>query len=173
VRQKKKKKGDDLRLSKKELKRFNRGLLAEWLAKKGYYLNTWLIMAGFILPLALLAYQGYEQGFSQKYSVACPDGDVPCKNPFYSCDPTTTSWCPDDNLRTLICTSEPGLCITPVLSPGSFYGDQKSAFEQNYWLLLLGSLLIVYGLNHLIYNSREDRVLRRVEYEKHQRQKAS
>lgn len=156
---------DGLDLGKKDWEDIKKGFMHRWLKKNGYKINPWLIMAGFLIPVALILYNGFASGWVDKYTVSCPtDGLGPCRNPFNSCDPLTTSWCPDAKLKAVVCGSNPGFCLLPTLKPGERYGYEKTFIEKNFTWLLLISLSTVYLINHNLYNSKSQREERKNAY---------
>lgn len=154
----------EFQVSKKDWNKIKHGLFYERLKKSGYKINTWLIMLGFLIPIGLLLYNGYASGFVEKWMVRCPVGDQPCMNPFYKCDPMTTMNCPDEKTRSLICGANPGFCLMPFIQPGSQFGDTQTFIEKYFFGLTMLSLVFVYGSNHYLYNSKEQRKQRREEY---------
>lgn len=145
-----------MKIEKKDFENLKRGFFYKKLKKTGYKFSTWLILLGFIFPAALILYQGYASGFVEKYVVKCPaDSMTDCLNPFHSCDPMTTTWCPDEKLKTMVCASNPGFCLMPILKRGEEYGDKKTFLEKHFFFILVGSLVFVYGINHFVYNTKE------------------
>ena len=161
----------DIKVDRKTWKKVKHGLLYEKIRRSGYKISTPLILVFFLVPIGLLAYNGFSSGWADKWAVRCPeDATTECKNPFYSCDPLTTTWCPDEKTRMLVCTSNPGFCIMPLIERGGRYGDEQTIIEKNFFLFTIGVLAVGYGLNHYLYNRKEDREERRRDYARENRQ---
>jgi hypothetical protein len=158
---------DELKIEKKDFSKIKHGIFYEKIRRSGYKINSFVIIVGFLIPVGLLFYNGMMSGFSDKWSVACPlEKDRPCKNPFYECNPLFEN-CPDEKLKTLVCSSNPGFCMMPMIENGMTFGDKKTFIEENFFLITIGSLSLVYLFNHVLYNSKEERLRRRKEYESH------
>lgn len=163
---------DDLKVSKGDWKKVKNGLLYEILKKKGYKINKWVILPAFLIPVLLIVYLGATQGWGEKWSVNCPRNSFnDCMNPFYTCDPLTTAWCPDIKIREKVCGEDPGFCSIAILKPGETYGHKKGALEQNFFSITILSVLLAYGINHVAYNSAEQRKKRKETWENDNRKK--
>jgi len=157
---------DELRITGKEYKKLKHGLFYESVRRRGYYFNTWLILAGFLIPLLFLGFVGFREGWGQKWYISCPeDSDSPCLNPFYKlCDSQITP-CAQPSLRDKVCAEDPFLCDRRYINPGDSAGTKPSSFYDRFPLGFFCFVLAGYMLNHALYNSKEQRGRRRKEYE--------
>lgn len=152
----------DFKISKKEYDKIKNGILYNRLKAKGYHINTPLILViGFLVPLSLIIYIAVTQGVAERWALNCPkDSFNNCLNPFYSCDPMTTSWCPSEKLLKIVCTENAGLCSMPLIKAGESYGHKKTFLEENFFYIVLFCVGSAYWMNHVLHNSVKQRVER-------------
>lgn len=157
---------EDLKISPKDWQKIKGGLLSERIKARGYHISTPLVVIiGFVVPLLFILYLAVSQGVSERWALNCPkDSFNKCLNPFFSCDPMTTTWCPSEKLQTIVCGENPGLCLMPLIEPGESYGHRKNFIEKHFFLIVVGCLAVAYFLNHGFYNSAQQRAARIEKY---------
>lgn len=119
------------------------------------------VFRGLIIFLFLVLLIGIlTEGTTTKITVSCPDGNVNCINMVYKCktelNKDSVDYYLNDCQQYEDIDCRDNICTTPYLKPGQTIGD-NSIIIRNYSSITLFSILIAFGINHLIYIRRKEK----------------
>lgn len=124
---------------------------------KDYVINLWISRLLILILLSLSVYMLYLNDFSFKaraYSYCPNDSSIGCVNIFYN-----SSICNNAGYSSNLSLCDKGyifkdcpICSTNIMYPGEFLGREPDFFTSNFWLFIIGIILVVIIINTLLFN---------------------
>lgn len=144
---------DSLSFQKEDIKDFflGKGVLQ----KRGYRVNKWVTLSGFLPFFVLFVLSVVQVGFGNHFYYVC-DADKPkCQNPFYDeCNEIYQSCVVDEEIRESVCAEYLGFCSLEYVPGGYELGTPPSTLSSfTGWAAFVGPLFSIF-LNHVLYNRR-------------------